>query len=250
MSGDVRWLAVHDGPTGSFRIGEDGDDYVAEWTGLATLRAKARGEAAHLTFDPGCPRDARKKIEGGGAMLLLRHLRGEIALHGAAIAKSGRALLLLGRSGEGKSTLAHALVADHGWDLLADDAIAIAATTHGHQVLPTETMMWLAPDATHPKTALAARAVALGPMPLAGAITLAFCDGDGPSLTSLPPMMRARTWVQSFVRFALRDEELLALETRRVTELSTSLVVSQLSRPRDLSRAGEAAALLTTLLGA
>lgn len=250
MSGGVRWLAVHDGPTGSFRIGEDGNDYVAEWAGIATLRAKARGEAARLTFDPDCPRDARKKIEGGSAMLLLRHLRGEIALHGAAIAKSGRALLVLGRSGDGKSTLAHALVADHGWELLADDAIAVAATPNGHEVLPTETVMWLAPDGTAPKAALPARAVALAPATLAGAITLAFTDGDPPSLSSLPSMLRARTWVQSCVRFALRDEELLALEARRVTELSMSLVVSQLSRPRDLSRVGEAAALLTTVLGA
>ena len=241
-----RWLAEHDEPAGKFRIGEDGEDHVAEWTGVATLRAKSRGADARLTFEPGCPADARKKIEGGSAMLLLRHLRGEIALHGAAVAKDGRALVLLGRSGDGKSTLAHALVQDHGWELLADDAIAIDHATDGYRVIPTESLLWLAPTGARAKHAQPARAIALRPTLLTAAITLAFTEGGPPSLTRLSPMLSARAWVQSFVRFALRDKELLALEARRVADLSASVIVAELSRPRDLARSGEAAALLTS----
>ncbi len=250
MSGNTRWLAVHDEPFGSFRIGKDGDDHVAEWTGVATLRAKARGEAPRLTFEPSCPEEARKKIEGGSAMLLLRHLRGEIALHGAAIAKNGRALLLLGRSGDGKSTLAHALVHDHGWELLADDAIALADAAGGYDVLPTESVLWLSPGGAGPKLVRHARSLARGPTRLAAVITLAFAERETPVLAPLAPMLRARAWVQSFVRFAIDDRELLALEARRVAELSLSVVAVQLSRPKDLARVGEVAALLTSVLRA
>ncbi len=244
---ELRWLAVHEEAVGSFRIGEDGDDYVAEWTGIATLRAKARGEAPRLTFEPTCPEEAQKKIEGGSAMLLLRHLRGEMALHGAAIAKDGRALLLLGRSGDGKSTLAHALTQDHGWELLADDAVALAEGADGYDVLPTESLLWLSPGGARPKLSRPARSVARGPARLRAAITLAFSEHETPVLAPLAPMLRARAWIQSFVRFAIGDHDLLALEARRVAELSTSVLAVQLSRPKDLARVGEVAALLSEL---
>jgi hypothetical protein len=47
-----------------------------------------------------------------------------LVLHGNALEKDGRAIVCLGHSGDGKSTLAYALM-QRGWRLLADDLVAI-----------------------------------------------------------------------------------------------------------------------------
>lgn len=75
--------------------------------------------------------------------LLARH--GRFVLHGAAIVRDGRALLLLGHSGAGKSTLAISAL-EAGWQALADDVVIVhpdgdGLRIHGiHRVpaVPTE----------------------------------------------------------------------------------------------------------------
>ena len=70
---------------------------------------------------------------------------GRFVLHGAAIVRDGRALLLLGHSGAGKSTLAVSAL-EAGWQALADDVVIVhpdgdGLCIHGiHRVpaVPTE----------------------------------------------------------------------------------------------------------------
>jgi len=50
--------------------------------------------------------------------------------HGTAVARNGRAVLILGGSGSGKSRLALQLLA-YGADLLADDAVKLTQTPEG-----------------------------------------------------------------------------------------------------------------------
>jgi len=51
-------------------------------------------------------------------------------MHGTCVANGGRAVLILGRSGAGKSDLALRLLAD-GWRLVADDGVLLTATSDG-----------------------------------------------------------------------------------------------------------------------
>jgi hypothetical protein len=60
---------------------------------------------------------------GHAAAVLLRDA-GRLVLHGAVIARAGRAIALLGQSGAGKSTLGAALIG-HGCELVSDDLVAI-----------------------------------------------------------------------------------------------------------------------------
>jgi len=60
----------------------------------------------------------------GSAVGALVIQRGMLVLHGNALEKDGRAIVCLGHSGDGKSTLAYALM-QRGWRLLADDLVAI-----------------------------------------------------------------------------------------------------------------------------
>jgi hypothetical protein len=64
------------------------------------------------------------------AALLIQ--RGMLVLHGNAVEKGGKALVFMGHSGGGKSTLAYALMRQ-GWNLLADDLVVV---TESGDVLP------------------------------------------------------------------------------------------------------------------
>ena len=57
-----------------------------------------------------------------GALLIQRRM---LVLHGNALEKEGQAIVCLGHTGAGKSTLAYALMRQ-GWRLLADDLVAIS----------------------------------------------------------------------------------------------------------------------------
>ncbi|HVX40654.1 MAG TPA: hypothetical protein VHB25_13885 [Gemmatimonadaceae bacterium] len=62
----------------------------------------------------------------GTAVGALLHQRAELPLHGSAVWKDGRSVLLLGASGAGKSSLAAALCR-HGWRLQSDDISVVKA---------------------------------------------------------------------------------------------------------------------------
>ena len=72
--------------------------------------------------------------------------RGWLALHAASVATSEGAIVILGESSTGKSTLAAALVA-RGWDLLADELAAVEVDATGQVLVhPTFPEIGLWPD--------------------------------------------------------------------------------------------------------
>jgi hypothetical protein len=62
------------------------------------------------------------------SFLAARH--GRHVLHGAAIARDGHAILVLGGSGAGKSTLALCALRG-GWDVMSDDLVGLRRVDHG-----------------------------------------------------------------------------------------------------------------------
>lgn len=72
----------------------------------------------------------------GSAWAALSYQRGFAVWHGSVVARGGRALLLCGAPGEGKSTLAAAL-AESGWVLVADDLSRVEAGAGGARVYPS-----------------------------------------------------------------------------------------------------------------
>ena len=100
--------------------------------GVAQFRV-SHGEC--IAFDPWHDGVGQQEIRSyllgsvAGAVMIQR---GMLVLHGNALARNGEAIVCLGDSGMGKSTLAYALMCQ-GWELLADDLVAITPELH---VLP------------------------------------------------------------------------------------------------------------------
>ena len=124
------------GPPGAYGIsgwpGDEADTVV--WRRETRLRVTA----SEITVDTADDAFARQCVLGPGLGVLL-HRRGLLVLHGSAVDIGGRAVVLVGHKGAGKSTTAAALVA-RGHRLLTDDLVALDA---GGVVLPGPTQMKL-----------------------------------------------------------------------------------------------------------
>lgn len=77
---------------------------------------------------------------------VLHDSSGTVRLHAGAVAKDGRALVLVGESGRGKSTLTASLVR-RGWDYLSDEVAIIDVATRA--VLPYAKALDLGDQACH-----------------------------------------------------------------------------------------------------
>jgi hypothetical protein len=103
---------------------EEPDAVVIGWAGYAEYRvARAPSPEARVLLTGADPEQAALGLLLSVLPLSLP-LFGLEPLHGSAVAADGRALLLLGASGTGKSTLASRL-SGLGWRFLADDACGI-----------------------------------------------------------------------------------------------------------------------------
>jgi hypothetical protein len=101
------------------------DGMVASTDGLL-VEARGNRAVVHLA-DP----ERSDLVEGCLAMALTWLLapHGRFVLHGAAVARGDRGILLLGHTGAGKSTAAAAAL-DAGWRLLGDDQVVVDASEH------------------------------------------------------------------------------------------------------------------------
>lgn len=81
----------------------------------------------------GAASETLRRLISGTAVALLLHQRGRLCLHASSVVTDGRAHLVVGASGAGKSTTAAALV-ERGATLLADDITAIDFAPDGTPV--------------------------------------------------------------------------------------------------------------------
>lgn len=253
----TRWLAEYgDDGNVAFRIGRDGETFVAEWIGLATLVARRDG-GAELIAAPGADPQDFEKIRRGGSRLLLRHLEGKLAMHGAAVEIDGRAVILLGRSGQGKSTLAAHACAHASATLLADDAVALDREPTGWLVAPLEENHWLDEGARRAldlplveggKAPVRAPRVATRPVPLVAFVDLVFADIATPRLARVEGTIAAlAALVPQVVRFVLDEPDAQRHELEVLSDLVATIPVLCLARPRGYDALGATVDLISHL---
>jgi len=122
----------------TFRVGRKGEALIADWPGVARLTCGPEGARPRFVAAPNVDRAFVAKLRDGAVRALLGDLAGGLGLHASAVALGGRAMLLLGQSGAGKSTAAAELCLHHGATLLADDVAMLEVSSAGVRVLPTE----------------------------------------------------------------------------------------------------------------
>lgn len=115
---------------------------------------------------PGGPMEAASEALVRRVLPRILPLRGALALHAAAVVSGTGATLLLGPSGGGKSTIAAALAARHGWRLFADDVAIVRSEPDvpadaAFAVWPAATGVCLRRDALAPLGVAPARCHAL-----------------------------------------------------------------------------------------
>jgi hypothetical protein len=253
----VRWLSsVEEEGETLFRIGREGETYIAEWPELLTLRA-AKGTPPQMTEHEGLSPVMKKKIIGGAVKAYTRHLAGAMSVHAAVLAKNGRAIALLGTSGAGKSTLAAYLTRALGAELVSDDVCHLE-----------EQNGWLmAPPAKEHHFLNEASCVALGlthqggaeksaieskhsrhSHPLCAWVSLAFDTQQvAPQLQPLHGYNALAAVLGSSARLTLDDPESTRRDLDRAGRWATEVPVLRFVRPRDFAALSQCVALFSAL---
>lgn len=115
-----------------------GSSYVVRVENLPPLLVERGGCAVAAEGRRASPADAGALVEAvlGPGLILALALDGTFTLHAGAVAGRDGAVLLLGESGAGKSTVAWALAGLPGFELIADDVLPAEAGVAGLTGLP------------------------------------------------------------------------------------------------------------------
>lgn len=251
----VRWLAEsrRDGELHA-RVGRDGDRLVAEWPDLVRFSVRRDGSDPVFESHPDADRGQVDKLRRGAVRLLLAHLAGGISLHASAVALEGRAVVFVGGSGQGKSTLAAALCELLGATLLGDDAVTIEVRREGYDVVALEGKHWLdaaaaraigregeVPDDETDKAPLDAPRVDLARAPLALVVHVAFADDDTSAvrLERVLGLEAVSGLLAQLTRFVVDEPEIARRDLTALAGLVERVPILRLVRPRrlDLLRA-------------
>jgi hypothetical protein len=242
------------------RVGRDGDRLVAEWPGRLRLSVKCDGTDLVLEPQPEVRAAELDKLERGAVRLLLAHLAGAVPLHASAVALEGRAVVFVGGTGLGKSTLAAALCDRCGGSLLADDAVVIERRGDTYEVLAVERTHWLDDAAAltlgraRPgagvagrldKAPLAARRLDVPHAPLAMVAHLAFRDdAASPRIVPVEGLDAVAGLLAQLTRFVVDEPAVSRRDLGLLAELVDRTRVVRLERPRRLDILWETATLV------
>ena len=240
------------------------------WHELFRFDIDGCGTTIQATPHPGVPLESLAVYLLGQVLAVALTRQGHEVLHGAAVEHGGQALIIMGDSGRGKSTLSAALWAQ-GWKLLTDDLVLPARSATGewrvaagparlklHRDSATQLQANLpAPLALmHPLTDKAVYPIAderPATAPIAGIICLGEPDQDGDRTEATLTQLKGRAAFQALVA---NNFNILEWDTRRgpailsqATALIRDVPVWQLNRTDRLEDLIVTARLVGRLVG-
>jgi len=119
--------------------------YSLQFNGLAVFEVSADLRSVRCAPAPGVAARSIRHLFLDTVMPLVLSVADKTVLHASAVEHEGEAILFVGASGRGKSTLASTLAVDDG-AVLADDAVIVEAGAGRFAARPTYQSLRLRPD--------------------------------------------------------------------------------------------------------
>jgi excisionase family DNA binding protein len=213
--------------------------YLARWPEQLDVMIPDDGSRLHVLRRGEVP-DSIPRLLLCQALSFALAAHGRETMHASAVDVGGRAIVVSGDSGRGKSTLATALCANGG-RLLADDLVSIRFDGDGRLVVdPTSTKTWLAhelaalmvgrdasesqSDRVH-KVAIGAGDAATEAVPL-GAVYLVRYHGGEPLLSEpLDSGLAVKAFLGAMFNNVIRTPERLETQFRVATEIAAGVPI-------------------------
>lgn len=235
--------------------------------GVANYLIEA-GRRITITRAPGADDDDVRVFLLGSALGALLHQRGDLVLHGSAVEWNGEAVVFLGRSGVGKSTLATAFKR-RGHAVLTDDLCVVRPRADGRMVAQPgfpQAKLWLdslkrlefAPDQLKPiRAKIEKRALPLAdqfhgaPLPVRKLYLLGPHNGDNFVLTPGVGAQKFNVIKNHTYRFLyIADVSAKAGHFKQGMRLAQQVPLVRVVRPMSGFRIDELVALIESDLGA
>jgi hypothetical protein len=243
------------------KFGSRGEDYLLRFPDQGDFLISHGGEEVRCCPLPSTPASTVRHLFLDQVIPLILSRREPLVLHASAVLTPQGAIAFVGKSGQGKSTLA-ACFAQIGWPLISDDYLvlrkmALRETDEDWAAIPSYPGVRLWPQASEgifssfPETTEIAHYTekrrvsdpglvpfAQKPSPLRGVY---FLDGDGEVLESGPPIAPSdpREAFMKLVACAfnldVRDRTLLRNQFDAIAQLRTKLPCFRLQYARDFS---------------
>lgn len=136
VAGEMRQVKVYEQSTGTTIVVEKGGTFCITRDGHTIGKADDQGVMTPLDFE----------VMAGSVFTLALAMRGVWSLHASAAIHQGNLIVILGESGEGKSTLA-AYLDESGWQRAADDILPVVSGEDGLMAYPHYPQLKLGPQA-------------------------------------------------------------------------------------------------------
>ena len=242
-----RNIPSQDGATRALYYREPAGTYLLRFPDLADYSVSADLGIVTCVPAPGASEEVCRNTFANQVLPAILDKRGHTVVHASCVEVDGGAVLFLGDSGRGKSTLAASL-ARAGHRLLSDDGVRIDADDRGLRAHPREPSVRLWPDsaaAVFPDVEVAVPGDAKARIAVGSPIE--FCDhplvvraayflGDGTSptaaITSMPPAESLVAWLGQCCLLDTEDPAALASQFERLTAISNRLASHRLDYPR------------------
>jgi hypothetical protein len=228
----------------------NGRDYLLRFPDLADFEVSANGHAVHCWPVPGISEGTVQHLYLNQVLPLVLGKQGKLVFHASAIETGSGALVFMGESGRGKSTLA-ASFATNGFRFLTDDGLIVEEENSRYQVQPSHPSIRLWQDS---QEALVAADVPIAPPVqhtskarfLAGE-DIAFCGearplqriyflGEGTASTvefqSMGPSEALMELVRHSFLLDIEEQAMLASHFDRLARLVSAPIFCRLDYPR------------------
>lgn len=235
--------------------------YLLRFPGLADFRVSMGGGSITCAPVPGVSKATTEHLYLNQVLPLALSKQGKLVFHASAVDTGEGAVVFVGESGRGKSTLA-ASFAVNGYRFLTDDGLLVEPEGSAFRILPSHPSirLWsdseaalVSPDARRaPNVSFTSKARFLagdeigfcdGPRPLRRVYFLGEGEAETVSFTPLKPSEAMLEWVKHSFLLDIEEKPRLSSHFRQVAALARVPMHYRLDFPRryeDLARVREA----------